>query len=143
MSDLHHIDDSNFMSKWGMNFPIGEGTFVTVNEGENQPIIRISYYEHSQKPNGDFLIIPKHLGIKLSLKQFSRLINNGSLMCQAIKTMTEQKQRMKKSVRLSKFKPKRVRKVRKVRKPKNIETSVLKPDQSNDIDENNKLVVDV
>ena len=144
--DLHHIEDSSSMSKWGMNFPIGEGTFVTINEGENQPVIRISYYEHSQKPNGDYVIIPKHVGVKLTLKQFSRLISHGPLMCSAITTLTESKQRIKKSVRLSNSKLRSMRKICKVRKckpfvrkSKTIEKSV----QTDNNEENNKLVIDV
>ena len=77
--------------KWGMKFPLGGDTHVTVRPGETQPIIEISSYEQFKTPSGHHVVIPKHLGVMLTPKQFSQLMKSGPLIQSAIKSFTQPK----------------------------------------------------
>ena len=77
--------------KWGMKFPLGGDTHVTVRPGETQPIIEISSYEQFKTPSGHHVVIPKHLGVMLNPKQFTQLMKSGPIILSAIKSFTQPK----------------------------------------------------
>ena len=77
--------------KRGMKFPLGGDTHVTVRPGETQPIIEISSYEQFKTPSGHHVVIPKHLGVMLTPKQFTQLMKSGASIQSAIQSFTQPK----------------------------------------------------
>ena len=75
--------------KWGMKFPLGGDTYVTIRPGDTQPVIEISSYEHFKTPSGHDVVIPKHLGAMLSPKQFTQLVQSGPVILSTINAFTQ------------------------------------------------------
>ena len=86
--------------KWGLKFPLGDDTHVTVRASDTQPIIEISSYEQLKTSSGHHVVIPKHLGVMLTPKQFTQLTKSGPLIRSVIKSFTKPK--LKSSARCSK-----------------------------------------
>ena len=88
--------DENFQSKIlssdeNMKFPLGDFTYVTIKGGESQPHIEILPYDHFKIANDQHLIVPKDRGVKLTTKQFSKLIKSTRLIKSAVKSLTKSK----------------------------------------------------
>ena len=101
---------------WGMKFPLGDDTFVTIKRGATQPVIEISSYEHFKTPSGHDVVIPKHLGAMLTPKQFTQLVEIGPSIQSAIKDFTQPKP----------YSP-QVTQVKNKTKPKDKDSKTLKP----------------
>ena len=86
--------------KWGLKFPLGDDTHVTVRASDTQPIIEISSYEQFKTPSGHDVVIPKHLGVMLTPKQFTQLMKSGASIQSAIQSFTQPK--LKSNARCSK-----------------------------------------